>query len=206
MQSSNGFAAGIFDLGGVLVDWNPRYLYRKLFAGDEAAMERFLTEVTTPAWNRQMDGGRPFADAIAELQRQHPHHAELIQAYFDRWPEMIGEVNRDTAAIIRDLREAGLRVFALSDWSAETFPLARRVAAELELFDNILISGEARLTKPDPRLFAMACERFGVVPAETFFVDDAIANVEGARLFGLTAIQFSDATALRATLSSLGVL
>jgi len=198
--------AGIFDLGGVLIDWNPRYLYRKLFAGDDAAMERFLAEVTTPAWNRQMDGGRPFSEAIAELQREHPHHAELIQAYFDRWPEMIGEVNADAAAIIRELRAAGLRVFALSDWSAETFPLARRVAAELELFDNILISGEARLTKPDPRLFALACERFGVVPAETFFVDDAPANIEGARLFGLAAIPFTDAAALREALSALGVL
>lgn len=206
MPTSNGFTAGIFDLGGVLIDWNPRHLYRKLFAGDDVAMERFLAEVTTPAWNRQMDGGRPFADAIAELQRQHPHHAELIQAYFDRWPEMIGEVNADTAAIVRELRAAGLRVFALSDWSAETFPLARGVAAQLELFDEILISGEARLTKPDPRLFAMACERFDVVPAETFFVDDVPANIEGARLFGLAAILFTDAAALRATLSALGVL
>lgn len=206
MTAERRFNAAIFDLGGVLIDWNPRYLYAKLFPGDEEAMERFLAEVTTGAWNSQMDAGRPFADAIAELQLEHPHEAELIGAYFERWPEMLGGVNAETAAIIGELRERGLNLFALSDWSAETFPKTREWAAELALFDDIQISGEARLTKADPGAFELALRRFAVTPQETFFVDDVAPNVEAARRAGLTAIEFTDAPALRATLNEMGVL
>ena len=113
MSDFGHFNAAIFDLGGVFIDWNPRYLYRSLFPGDEEGMERFLSEVTTGPWNRQMDAGKPFAEAVAELQREHPDQAELIAAYWDRWPEMLGKVNLETAAIVRDLRSRGLRVFAL---------------------------------------------------------------------------------------------
>jgi len=200
------FTAGIFDLGGVFIDWNPRYLYRTLFPDDDEGMEHFLANVTTGAWNRQMDAGKPFAEAVAELQREHPQHAELITAYWQRWPEMLGDVNAETAAIVRDLRRRGLKVFALSDWSAETFPRVRQLVRELELFDDIQISGETRLTKPDPRAFGLAAERFRVDPQTTFFVDDVLANVEGARVAGFTAFQFTGAANLRATLVSLGVL
>src|SRR4051794_36022492 len=192
----SSYLAAIFDLGGVFIDWNPRYLYRKLFGDDEAGMETFLTDVTSGEWNLRMDAGRPFAEAVAELQREHPEQADLIAAYHERWPEMLGEVNQDTAQIVRDLRARGLRVYALSNWSAETFPHARRVAKELELFDDILISGEMRLIKPDPRAFAHAAERFGVDPAATFFVDDVATNVAAARTAGFTAIQFTDAREL----------
>lgn len=205
-MAQKAFDAAIFDLGGVFIDWNPRYLYRTFFPDDEEGMERFLAHVTTSSWNRQMDAGKPFAEAIAELQREHPQHAELIAAYWERWPEMLGEVNAETAAIVRELRARGLRVFALSDWSAETFPRARKSTSELDLFDDIQISGEARLTKPDPRIFALAAERFEVDPDTTFFVDDVPANVEGAREAGFTAIQFTGATALRTELRLLGVL
>jgi len=200
------FVAAIFDLGGVLIDWNPRHLYRKLFAGDEAGMERFLAETVSVEWNREMDSGRSFQAAIDELKADHPDKAELIQAYRDRWLEMLGEVDAGTAQILRELRQRGLRVFALSNWSAETFAIARGMIAELALFDDILISGEARRLKPDPELFELACRRFGVVPAQAFFVDDIAANVEGARAFGLTSIQFTDSDALRRELQALEVL
>ncbi len=200
------FKAAIFDLGGVFIDWNPRYLYRTLFPGDEKGMEHFLANVTTGAWNRQMDAGKPFADAIAELQREHPQHAELIAAYWERWAEMLGEVNPETADIVQELRGGGLRVYALSDWSAETFPYARRLATELDLFDDIQISGVVRLTKPDPRVFALAAERFGVDPRTTFFTDDIAANVEGAREAGFTAFLFTSAAELRKELVTAGVL
>jgi 2-haloacid dehalogenase len=190
----------------VLIDWNPRYLYRKLFPGKEPAMEQFLAEVTTPAWNRQMDGGRPFQEAIDELAAQYPGQADLIRAYYDRWPEMLGESDAGTAQVIRDLRERGLRVFALSDWSAETFALAHGRVPELELFDDILISGEAQRTKPDPLLFEMALRRFGMSADQAFFVDDVPANVVGAQAVGLTAIQFSGSAALRETLRDMAVL
>jgi 2-haloacid dehalogenase len=200
------FTAAIFDLGGVFIDWNPRYLYRSLFPGDEPGMERFLAEVTSAEWNRQMDAGKPFADAIAELQREHPADADRIAAYWERWPEMLGEVNSETASIVREVRDGGLRVFALTDWSAETFPHALRMVVELGLFEDIQVSGEVRLTKPEARTFAHAAERFKVDPRTTFFVDDVPANVEGARNAGFTAIQFTSSQALRAELVKLGVL
>jgi 2-haloacid dehalogenase len=200
------FAAGIFDLGGVFIDWNPRYLYRKLFPDDEEGMEHFLANVTTATWNRQMDGGKPFAEAIAELKREHPRQTELIDAYWQRWPEMLGEVNTETAHIVREVRSRGLRVYALSDWSAETFAHARTLARELALFEDIQISGEIRLTKPDARAFEHATRRFGIEPQQTFFVDDIAANVEAARTVGFTALQFTDAQTLRDWLTELGVL
>jgi 2-haloacid dehalogenase len=200
------FVAGIFDLGGVLINWDPRHLYRKLFPGDEEGMERFLAETVSPAWNLQMDSGRSFQEAIDELKADHPDRADLIQAYLDRWPEMLGEPDTGTAQILRELRQRGLRLYALSNWSAETFAIARGMIAEFALFDDILISGDARLLKPDPRLFEIACQRFGVAPAEAFFVDDVAANVAGARAFGLTAMQFSDSDSLRAELQRLEVL
>ena len=206
MSQPGRFTAGIFDLGGVLIDWNPRHLYRKLFAGDEAGMERFLAETVSVAWNRQMDSGRAFQEAIDELKAEHPDRADMIQAYRDRWLEMLGEVDVGTAQILRELRQCGLRLFALSNWSAETFAIARGRVAELALFDDILISGHARRLKPDPELFEMACRRFGVTPAQAFFVDDIPANVEGARAVGLTSIQFTDSDSLRRALQQLDVL
>lgn len=200
------FVAAIFDLGGVLIDWNPRHLYRKLFAGDEPGMEQFLEETVSPEWNREMDRGRSFQEAIDELKAEHPERADLLQAYRDRWPEMLGHVDAGTAQILRDLRQRGLRVFALSNWSAETFAIARGMVAEFALFDDILISGDARMLKPDAEIFELACRRFGVEAARTFFVDDIAANVEGARVVGLTAIQFTDSTSLRTALHELGVL
>jgi 2-haloacid dehalogenase len=200
------FVAGIFDLGGVLIDWDPRHLYRKLFANDEEGMERFLAETVSVEWNRQMDSGRPFQEAIDELKADHPDRADLIQAYLDRWPEMLGEPDAGTAQILRELRQRGLRLYALSNWSAETFAIARSMIAEFALFDDILISGDARLLKPHPRLFEMACERFGVAPADAFFVDDIAANVAGARTVGLTAMQFADSHSLRRELQLLEVL
>ena len=206
MSQPSRFAAAIFDLGGVLIDWDPRHLYRKLFPGDEAGMERFLTDTVSPAWNLQMDSGRSFQEAIDELKAEHPDQADLIQAYRDRWPEMLGEVDAGTTQILRGLRERGLRLFALSNWSAETFAIARGTIAELALFDDILVSGHARRLKPDPELFEMACRRFGVTPAQAFFVDDIAANVEGARAVGLTAIQFTGSDSLRRDLQQLAVL
>jgi 2-haloacid dehalogenase len=200
------FTSAIFDLGGVLIDWNPRHLYRKLFPGDEAGMERFLSQIATPDWNRQLDGGRSFQEAIEELASEHPAEAHLLQAYADRWPEMLGEVDQGTASIIRDLRARGMRVYALSNWSAETYPLALGRIPELALFDDVLISGEAKRTKPDPLIFEHAIKRFGIDPMDAFFVDDQPENVEGARHAGLTAIRFTDSAALRATLNEMGAL
>ena len=206
MTNTHRFTAGIFDLGGVLIDWDPRYLYRKLFPDDEYAMEHFLAEITNQAWNEQMDAGRAWHEAIAELQKLHAEKADLIQAYWDRWPEMLGEVDADVAQIIRDVRAAGLGVYAISNWSAETFSIAQAIVPELSLFDDRVISGEEKLVKPDPEIFLLACRRFGVPPGEAFFVDDFPVNVEAARAVGMTALQFTGAAELRQALQKVSVL
>ena len=206
MPERHRFVAAIFDLGGVLIDWDPRYLYRKLFPGDEEGMERFLAEVTTNDWNQQMDAGRAWHEAIAELKELHPDKTELIQAYLDRWPEMLGDVDAEVAQVIRDLRAAGLRVYAISNWSADTFSVAHAMVPELSLFDDRVISGEERMVKPDPEIFLLACRRFGVEPHEVLFVDDRPENVEAARAVGMTGIQFTGADALRRTLEDLSDL
>ena len=200
------YDAGIFDLGGVLIDWNPRHLYRKLFAGDDEAMERFLADVCTPAWNRELDRGRPFQEAIDELAGEHPHEAPLIQAYWDRWPEMLGGLDREVLAILDQLHARGLRLYALSNWSAQTYGATRHLVPELDLFDGVLISGEAGHVKPEPEIFTVAITRFGVEPERAFFVDDIAANVAAARVLGMTALQFSGAAALRRDLAAIGVL
>jgi 2-haloacid dehalogenase len=201
-----GVTAIVFDLGGVLIDWDPRYLYRSLFPGDETGMERFLAEVTTPDWNSEQDAGRPWAEAVDLLAAEHPHHRELIEAYWRRWPETLGDALDGTVAILDELRGTGVRLFALSNWSGETFPLARPRYPFLNWFDGIVISGDEGVAKPDARVFHVLLDRHGLVPAETVFIDDAPANVEAAAALGMRAIRFTGADALRDELAELGVL
>ena len=195
----------VFDLGGVLIDWDPRHLYRTLF-DDEAEMEAFLATVTTPEWNLAQDAGRSWAEAIEELAARHPEQRERIEAYWRRWPETLGDAIESTVAVLAELHARGVRLLALSNWSAETFPLARPRYPFLEWFDGIVISGEERLVKPDPRLFAVLVDRFGVEPAATVFVDDQPRNVEAAADLGFRAIRFVDAASLRDDLRGLGLL
>ena len=197
--------AVVFDLGGVLIDWNPRYLYRTLF-DDEAEMEAFLAEVTTQEWNAQQDAGRPWSEAVEALVALHPTRRELIEAYWHRWPETLGGPIEGTVSILGELKANGVRTYALSNWSAETFPLARPRFPFLEWFDGILISGEAKLIKPDPRIFAHLLEKFGLEAGATVFIDDSAANVGAAEEAGLIAIQFEDPYQIRRDLSAFGLL
>ena len=193
-----------FDLGGVLIDWNPRYLYRKLMA-DEASIERFLMDVCTSEWNVQMDAGRPFADGVAELVARHPEEADLIEAYRARWDEMLGGAIDETVAIVDRLLHAGVPVFALSNWSAETFGMTRPHFPFLERFDGILISGEVGLAKPDPAIFRLFLDRFGLRAEATLFIDDSPANVAAARTVGIEAVQFISASQVERELTLLGL-
>jgi 2-haloacid dehalogenase len=197
-------SAVVFDLGGVLIDWDPRYLYRSLFGGDEAAMEAFLAEVTTPDWNSQQDAGRPWAEAIESLARKHPERRELISAFWLRWTETLGEAIEPTVEILGELHRAGVRLFALSNWSAETFPLAKPRYPFLEWFEGIVISGELGVVKPDARIFRHLLARYGLDPAATVFIDDSEANVRAALDLGMRAIRFEDAHELRRDLAALG--
>jgi 2-haloacid dehalogenase len=197
--------AVVFDLGGVLVDWNPRYLYRRLFA-EEAEMERFLAEVTTQAWNLEQDRGRPFADGIASLVRDHPDQAELIEAYWRRWPEMLGEPHHETVDILAALRATGIRLLALTNWSAETYPFAPPRYPFLGWFEAVIVSGDVKLVKPDPAIFQLLVDRHGLEPSRTVLIDDTIANVRAAEALGFRGISFAGAPALRRDLVAMGLL
>ncbi|MGF1474205.1 MAG: HAD family hydrolase [Geminicoccaceae bacterium] len=195
----------VFDLGGVLIDWNPRYLYRKLF-NDDAAMEHFLTEICSPAWNVQMDEGKPFAVAVEELSAQHTEHETMIRAYHQRWPEMIDDAIPGTVALLEQLTETDVRLHALTNWSAETFPIARQRFSFLGHFETILVSGEEKLIKPDPAIFRLLAERTGLEPTNTLFIDDSERNITAAKELGFFAHHFSSPDALEQELQELGLL
>ncbi len=194
----------VFDLGGVLIDWDPRYLYRKLMAEDE--VEPFLTEVGFFAWNHAQDAGGPWSDAVEALATEHPHRRDLIAAFPDRFPETLGGAIEGTVALLDELRRAGTRLLALTNWSSETFPVALDTFGFLEHFEGIVVSGEEGVGKPDPALFQILLERYALVPHETVFIDDSAANVSAAAELGLVALRFSDPDQLRADLSRLGLL
>jgi 2-haloacid dehalogenase len=195
----------VFDLGGVLIDWNPRYLYRQLIA-DEAAMELFLSEVCHSAWNEEQDRGRSFAAAIEEAAARHPAERTLIEAYHHRWEEMLAGPIEGTVRILEELKEAGRELHALTNWSAEKFPIARERYAFLTWFGTILVSGEHGLIKPDPRIFALLLERIGHRAAECIYIDDNARNVDGAAAQGFDAIRFTSPDQLRADLVACGAL
>ena len=197
--------AVVFDLGGVLIDWNPRHLYRKLFE-DEVKMEQFLTEICSPVWNVSLDAGRSFDDGIAELLRRHPEEGHLIRAWKTRWEEMLAGPIPGTVALLEELHAAGMVLHALTNWSAETFPIGRKRFSFLDRFRTILVSGQERLVKPDPRIFHLLVERTGVVPQRTVFIDDSQANAQAAAGCGFHAIRFTDADDLRARLADLGLV
>jgi epoxide hydrolase-like predicted phosphatase len=190
--------AVIFDVGGVLIDWNPRHLYRKLFdgAGDDA-MERFLAEVCTPEWNLQQDAGRPFAEAVAELTRRFPEHADLIAAYDARWEEMVPGAHDETIEIVRELKAQGTPLYCLTNFSTEKFPSVRRRFDVFDLFDGIVVSAEIGMVKPDPAAYRYLVERFGLETSSCLFVDDAEANVEAAASIGMQAIRYLSSRQLR---------
>lgn len=196
----------VFDLGGVLVDWNPRYLYRALFDGDDAAMERFLAEICTPAWNEEQDRGRPFEEACALLVRDHPHHRALIEAWPSRYDETMAGPIPGTVEILAELRERGVPLYALSNWSAETFPRARARFPFLQWFRGIVISGALRVAKPDLEIYRHLLETYRLRAEDTVFIDDAPRNVEAAASLGMHALRFTDAAALRGSLVRLGLL
>ena len=197
--------AVVFDLGGVLIDWDPRHLYRKLLA-DEAAVEEFLATVCTPEWNAEQDRGRPFAEGVAELVERHPVHAAAITAYHERWTEMLGGDIGGTVELLAELRATGVPLYALTNWSAETFGIARERFQFLSWFDGVLVSGEERMTKPDPAIFQLLLDRFGLDPQATFYVDDSPANVAAASELGLDAVRFTGPERLRRDLEARGLL
>ena len=182
----------VFDFGGVLVDWNPHHLYDKYFGSEEKATW-FLENICLYSWNLQMDKGKPFAEGIAELQAQHPEWREAIEIYHSRWIEMMGGEVEGTADVLRRLKAAGYKVYGLSNWSMETYPMIRDSYEVFSLFDGIVVSGEECLLKPDKAIYNCLLERYGLQPEESIFLDDNADNVAGAEAVGMKALRFESA-------------
>jgi 2-haloacid dehalogenase len=196
----------VFDLGGVLIDWNPRYLYQRRFDGDTEAMEKFLASVCTQSWNEQQDAGRPFADACSSLKLVRPHEAPLIDAWIRRYDEMLAGPISGTVDILTELNSHRVSLYALSNWSVEALPAALERFEFLKWFRGVMLSGEVKLLKPDPRIFKLFLETFAIDPALTVYIDDREPNVEAAVASGMRGIVFTDAATLRTKLMGLGLL
>lgn len=196
----------VFDLGKVLLDWDPRYFYARHFHGDTAALEHFVTHIIPSAWIVEMDAGKPAAQAIAERQRAHPQHADLIGRWTEGWPLMLRGEIPGTATLLRELKARGLHLYALTNFSTETFPIARERCPSLALFEDIVVSGEIGLIKPDPRIYAHTNTHCRLNPPATAFIDDMPANVAAGRAAGWHALHFTSPEQLRADLATLGLL
>lgn len=180
----------VFDFGGVFFDWNPRYLYQAYFPGDKPAMEHFLEEVGFDEWNLEQDRGRSFQEAVAELSQRFPQYSKLIHAFVQDWENSIKDVYQESIDILWTLKQAGYPVYGLSNWSVETFRRIRPKYAFLSWFDDILLSGEVKLVKPDERFFQVFLDRIGRKAQECLLVDDSIENITAARQMGFDAIHF----------------
>jgi 2-haloacid dehalogenase len=196
--------AVVFDLGGVLIDWDARYLYRRLLPDDEA-VESFLREVRFAEWNETLDAGGDWDEAVDALAARHPERRPLIEAFRDRWEETLGRPIEPVVEILRELVDGGVRTFALSNWSDRTFAIARPRFPFLEWFDGVLVSGEVRVTKPDERIYRALLDRYDLDPRRTAFVDDRRDNVEAGERLGIRGIVFTDPPTLRHALHDLGL-
>jgi 2-haloacid dehalogenase len=194
----------VFDLGGVLIDWDPRYLYRQLLPDDE--IEPFLDEIGFREWNHAQDAGGSWDDAVDALAARHPHRRDLIAAYRDRFAETMAGPIDGTVALLEELHDRGTRLIALTNWSSETFPHAQRAFGFLELFEGIVVSGEERVVKPDEAIFRALIDRYDVDPHRGVFVDDLPDNVAAARTLGFTGLLFRRPDELRRDLADLGLV
>lgn len=196
----------IFDFGGVLLDWDPRNLYRRFFPEQPEAMEAFLAEINFSEWNAAQDGGRPLAEGVRELSSRFPQYAYLARAYHKYWEASINGPVPGSADILQRLKTRGFALYGLSNWSSETFPIARAKYEIFNLFDDIVISGEAGLIKPDPAIFTHLLRRIGRLPGECLFIDDSLPNVQCADRMGFAAVHFRNGEQLQSDLIARGVL
>ena len=195
----------VFDLGGVLIDWNPEYLYREVFP-DEEERRWFLSHITTPDWNEEQDAGRTLREGTEYLVRKFPEHEKYIRMYYDRWKEMLGGPIHDTVEIFRHLKEVSkVRLYALTNWSAETFPIALELYEFLHWFDGRLVSGAEKIRKPSPEIYQLLIKRFDIDPTKAVYVDDNLRNVLPARELGFYGIQFESPAQFQQELAMLGV-
>ena len=181
----------VFDFGGVLIDWNPRYLYRTYF-NDDREMEYFLSHVCTGEWNAEHDRGRTFDEGVRLLEERFPQYSEAIRLYRDGWESMLHGEFPGTVALLMKLKKLGYGIYGLTNWSAETFPIARSKYPVLHRFDGIVVSGQEKLIKPDPRIFGILLERYGLNAGECIFIDDSPANIATAARLGFNTVLFDN--------------
>jgi 2-haloacid dehalogenase len=196
--------AVVFDLGGVLIDWNPRHLYRRLFAGEQE-MELFLAEVCTGEWHQQHDLGADITQSCRQLAQLHPQHRQPIMAWAERGEEMVAGQFDETVELLAALKAAGMPCYALSNMEPETYAIRRDRFAFMSWFDGLVISGHEGTAKPGRQIFDVLLDRFGLDPHRCVFIDDSARNIEAARELGMTALLYTSAGQLRQELEDLGI-
>ena len=196
----------IFDLGGVLIDWNPDYVYRTIF-NDETKMREFYSEICTSEWNEEQDAGRGLKEATEELVARYPNEEKNIRAYYDRWEEMLKGEIEGTVKVLEKIKEKGaVKLYALTNWSAETFPVALKRFEFLQWFDGKLVSGEERMRKPFTEIYELLLKRFEINPATAIYIDDNERNLKAPREMGIHSILFKSPSQLEEELKELSVL
>jgi 2-haloacid dehalogenase len=206
MMDNKIVSAVIWDLGGVLIDWNPEYLYSRIFRS-EYAMKYFLTKICTPDWNEEQDGGRSFQEGTELLIRQFPEYTKEIQAFYGRWREMLGGEIRTSVLILDNMKRNGnIPLYALTNWSAESFPIALELYDFLHWFDGILVSGAEGIKKPDPAIYELILTRYQLDRSTVLFIDDNLRNIKAARASGIESIHYTDTESLMQSLIEYGVV
>lgn len=196
----------IFDFGGVLVNWDPHQVFLKYFSNDLQAIDRFLAEINFSAWNLEQDRGHPFTQAVAELSAQFPQYAHLIRAYDEEWEESITGDIPGTVELLHRLKAAGYPLYGLSNWNMEKYSVVRHKFAFFDLLDDILVSGEVKLAKPDPAIFQLLLQKINRTPQECLLVDDSTQNIEAAHKMGFVTHHFTSPARLELDLQQMGIL
>ena len=196
----------VFDYGNVLLDWNPRNVYRRYFPDDPEGMESFLDEINFMEWNAHQDRGRLFKEGVAILSDQFPQYADLIRAYHENWTDSIGEAFAGTVEILKRLKQAGYPLYGFSNWSAETFPIAREKYDFFNLFDDMVISGAVGFVKPEPEIYQILLDKIGRPAHECLFIDDSLPNIQQANKIRFQTIHFQSPAQLEKELIQLGLL
>ena len=195
----------IFDLGGVLVDWNPEYVYLNEFNGDRKKMQWFFDNICTSSWNEEQDGGYLMADATEERINLFPKYKKLIKMFYGRWEEMLKGEIKGTVEILHKLKRKKYKLIALTNWSSETFPVAVKKFKFLKLFDGIVVSGKVKMLKPFPEIYNYTLKKYGLIANKSIFIDDRISNVDGAIKCGIHGIQFESPKNLIIALKKYGI-
>lgn len=196
----------VFDFGGVLIDWNPAYVYLKEFRGNQEEMSHFLNTICSWEWNENQDAGYSLQKATEERVALYPEHERLIRMYYRRWEDMLGYEHTDTVALLKTFKDHNkYRLIGLTNWSHETFPVALERFAFLSWFEGIVVSGTEKMKKPDANIYTLTLDRYKIIPENAVFIDDKLENVHAAAQLGMHGIQFTSAAKLKRDLETLGV-